>query len=119
MNETSHSNESRIPERIPSRKAIRIFLVIRQGILIVFALMGIGMLGFVCWIMLFTDPSEIDFGDGGPPSWVIRLAAIGFVLFWNLLVHMFLRGNSKRLKQVNDEISQQCNKDYMSTTLDR
>jgi hypothetical protein len=108
MKEKKLCNGSRIPERLlPSRKAIRIFLTIRQGILIVFALIGMIMLIFVCWLMLFGDPSDVDFGNGDRPSWVIKLAAIGFVLFWNFLVHIFLRGNNKRLKQIKDELNQQ------------
>ena len=107
MREKKLGNGSRIPERLPSRKAIRIFLTIRQGILIVFALLGMVMLIFVCWLMVFGDPSDVDFGEGNLPSWILRLAAIGFVLFWNILVHMFLIGNNKRLKQVKNESNQQ------------
>jgi len=111
MRENKLSNGTPTPGRLPSRKAIRIFLIIRQGILIMFAFIGIGMLIFVCWLMFFADPSDVDFGDADLPSWAIRLAVIGFVLFWNFLVHIFLRGNNKRLKQITNEIRQQNSKD--------
>ena len=95
------------PDRLPSRKAIKIFLLIRQCMLILFALSGMGMLVFICWLMIFADPTDAIFGDEGRPSWGIRLAAIGFVLIWNFLVHIFLQGNNKRLKLVKDEIRRQ------------
>jgi len=72
-----------------------------------FAFIGIGMFVSVCWLMFFADPSDPDFGGGDRLPWVIRLAIIGFVLFWNFLVYIFLKGNNKRLKQVKDEIRQQ------------
>lgn len=111
MRKNKLGDGSPIPGWLPSRKAIRIFLTIRQGILIIFVFIGIGMLVSVCWLMFFADPADVDFGDGDRPPWGIRLAIIGFVLFWNFLVHIFLRGNNKRLKQVKDEIRQQISED--------